>query len=59
MNGIPSDPIILLSYVNTKLRDECPNLDEFCAGYDVDRDSLCKKLAAAGYSYNETANQFV
>ena len=25
---IPEDPVILLSFVNTKLRDEYPNLDE-------------------------------
>ena len=28
---IPEDPVILLSFVNTKLRDEYPNLDELCA----------------------------
>ena len=28
---IPEDPVILLSFVNTKLRDEYPSLDELCA----------------------------
>jgi len=55
---LPQDPMILLSYVNTKLRDEYPSLDELCAGIDTDRDELTEKLAAAGYVYDEAANRF-
>lgn len=33
---IPNDPIILLSYINTQLRDRYPSLDELCASLSVD-----------------------
>lgn len=56
---IPSDPIILLSYVNTKLRDRDPDLDAFCATEQVDRTALCAKLESVGYQYNAVRNQFL
>ena len=37
---LPQDPMILLSYVNTKLRDEYASLDELCAALDADREEL-------------------
>ncbi len=55
---IPSDPIILLSFVNTKLRDECKSLDDFCTRYEVDKASLVATLRSIQYTYNEAANQF-
>ena len=56
---LPQDPIILLSYVNTKLRDECKSLDDFCEKYEVDKASLISKLKAVNYTYNPARNQFV
>lgn len=56
---LPQDPIILLSYVNTKLRDECKSLDDFCEKYEVDKASLISKLKAINYTYNSARNQFV
>ena len=41
---IPSDPIILLSYVNTKLRDRDKDLATFCRKEETDQDALCRKL---------------
>ena len=35
--SFPSDPFMLMSFVNMKLRDEFPSLDEFCAYYGVER----------------------
>lgn len=55
---IPSDPIILLSFVNTRLRDECKSLDDFCDRYEVDKASLVATLKSIQYTYNEAANQF-
>ena len=55
---MPSDPMILLSYINMKLRDGYPSLQEFCAENDVDADKLTNKLKAVGYRYDETTNQF-
>ena len=42
---IPSDPLILLSYINTKLRDEYSSLDLLCEDLGTSRDDLTKKLA--------------
>ena len=50
---IPRDPIILLSFVNLKLRDFYPNLDAFCAAECVDKDYILDKLEALDYEYNE------
>jgi hypothetical protein len=55
----PQDPMILLSYVNTKLRDEYPSLDELCDDLDADRKELVRKLAAVNYTYSAEQNRFV
>ena len=55
---LPQDPNILLSYVNTKLRDEYDGLDALCDGLDAVPAELCEKLAELGYTYDEAANQF-
>ena len=55
---LPQDPNILLSYVNTKLRDEYPSLSALCDGLDADETELAQKLAALGYAYDPSVNQF-
>lgn len=55
---LPQDPNILLSVVNTKLRDEYGSLDALCGGLDADRAELTEKLGALGYAYDPNANQF-
>lgn len=57
--AIPKDPIILLSYINTQLRDFYPNLDELCNSLGLDRNELIQKLAAINYRYDSHVNQFV
>lgn len=60
MENLPNDPIILLSFINTKLRDSYPGgLGELCDDLDVDAAELTEKLAAAGFEYNAATNQFV
>ena len=56
---LPQDPMILLSYVNTKLRDEYASLDELCGGLDADKDELVRKLEGVNYSYSPERNQFI
>lgn len=56
---LPQDPIILLSYVNTKLRDDYDSLDELCAALDTDREELVRRLEAVGYTYDEDKNRFL
>lgn len=58
MTNIPNDPIILLSYINTKLRDGYDDLDELCGALCVPREELEKKLASVGFSYDEKTNSF-
>lgn len=58
MADIPSDPIILLGFINMKLRDEYSSLDELCKSLDIDETDLRARLSAAGFVYLPTANQF-
>lgn len=55
---IPQDPMILLSFVNTKLRDEFSSLDELCQKLDVSNLEITEKLNSAGFEYNEELNKF-
>lgn len=55
---LPKDPFILLSYINTKLRDDYENLDELCMRMDVNRSEIENKLEKAGFSYDKVLNQF-
>ena len=56
---LPKDPYILLSYVNTKLRDEVADLDELRAVLDVDRSALEDTLRGVSARYDETSHQFI
>ena len=57
--ALPSDPIMLLSVANLKLRDFYPSLDALCDDMDADKDALCKALSAVGYAYDAARNQFI
>ena len=56
---IPKDPVMLLSYVNLKLRDFYSNLELLCDELDADRHEIVEKLAGIDYHYDEEKNQFV
>ena len=56
---LPKDPVILLSVVNTKLRDEFDHLEDLCSALDVDAAVLTETLAALDYHYNSDKNQFI
>lgn len=56
---MPQDPIMLLSYVNTKLRDFYKDLDEFCSAEGADRKEIEEKLNSVGYEYDAELNKFV
>ena len=49
---------MLVGFVNMKLRDEFPTLDELCASLDIDRQWLVDKLAAVGFEYSEENRKF-
>ncbi|APH16580.1 hypothetical protein NPD5_906 [Clostridium sporogenes] len=52
------NPYILLSLVNTKLRDEFENLKDFCKTYDVKEDEVITKMKTIDYKYDSEINQF-
>ncbi len=56
---IPGDPIILLSYTNTQLRDQYTTLEEFCKTNDIDEQTLRETLGSLDYYYDEVTNQFI
>lgn len=56
--ALPSDAFMLLSVVNTKLRDFYSSLDSLCDDLGESRDEIIKKLAEAGFEYNEKQNRF-
>ncbi len=56
---LPNDPVILISVVNTKLRDCYKNLDELCDDLNVDKDEIINKIRTVGYEYSEQTNQFI
>ena len=56
--SLPKDPVMLLSVVNTKLRDFYPNLEELAAAEGATTDEIIEKLNTINYTYNRERNQF-
>ena len=56
---IPKDPVMLLSFINTQLRDNYDSLTELCKTYSVDINQINKTLLAIDYVYDKSVNQFV
>ena len=57
--NLPKDPMLLLSVVNTKLRDQYTSLDALCEDMQADREKMGTKLQNIDYTYDENTNQFV
>ena len=55
---LPSNPHILLSFINTKLRDQYTSLDALASDLDIDKDEIIKILETIDYFYDENNNQF-
>lgn len=56
---LPRDPMILLSVINTKLRDYYKNLDHLCDDLQISKENLEAKLEAIDFFYDAKRNQFV
>lgn len=56
---IPQDPMILLSYLNTKLRDEYKSLDLLCDDLQLDKSDIIQKMLSIDYAYDDALNRFV
>ncbi len=53
------NPTILLSVINTKLRDFYSSLADLCDDLDYDINKVNEILNSIGYHYNDSINQFV
>lgn len=56
--SLPKDPVMLLSVVNTKLRDFYPSLEDLAKAENVTVEEIVEKLAGINYVYEESCNQF-
>ena len=55
---LPADPFMLMSVLNTKLRDEYASLDALCEDLELDRDELSERLNRVGFVYDPEQNRF-
>ena len=56
--NLPKDKVMLLSVINTALRDKYSSLDELCDSEGIDKEQIIKDLAEIDYAYKEEVNQF-
>lgn len=56
---LPKGPVMLLSYVNTKLRDEYSSLENLCCDCGVSQEEIIDSLEEINYIYDEKLNKFV
>lgn len=59
MFQIPKDPMLLLSVINTKLRDQYCDLDVLCEDLEIEKEMITDPLSAIDYEYDPNINQFV
>ncbi len=59
IENIPNDPMMLLSFVNTRLRDDDITLDEFAGQFHVEKKLIEEKLDKIGYTYNNDLRKFI
>ena len=57
--NIPKDPVILLSFINTNLRDFYSSLDDLCSSMEINKEDVVSKLKSINYEYDSTLNKFV
>lgn len=56
---LSKDPNILLSYINTQLRDNYESLDDLCKSLGLDESEISQTLAGIGYGYNDGLKKFI
>ena len=56
---VPQDPVMLLSFLNLKLRDFYGSLDALCEDLDLNREEILEKMKQIDYTYDEESNRFV
>ncbi len=58
MEIMPKDPVMLMSFVNMKMRDEFRTLEDFCASYGIKESDLKSKMEVAGFEWMPGIRQF-
>ena len=56
--SLPKDPVMCLSVVNTLLRDTGDTLDEVCRSWGEEKEDLLRRMAEAGFEYDEEERRF-
>lgn len=56
---LPKDPVMLLSFINTQLRDTYASFEDFANAFQIDAEATAAALGAIDYTYNPAVNQFV
>lgn len=56
---IPNDPVMLLSFVNLKLRDYYGSVEALCEDLDLNQEEVTEKLNKIDYFYDQERNQFI
>ena len=56
--NLPKDPVILLSYINTQLRDNYASLADFCNSNNCSPEDITSILERIDYHYSSDTNQF-
>ncbi len=57
--NIPSDPFMLLSFINTYLRDSYSSLKSLCVDFGLNEEDIKAKLKCIDYTYDEAQNKFI
>ncbi|MCD7737870.1 MAG: DUF4250 domain-containing protein [Lachnospiraceae bacterium] len=55
---LPRDPMILMSFINLKLRDYYPTLEDLCEDLGVSVEDVMGPLTKAGFTYDEERRRF-
>ena len=58
-NVLPKEPVILVIFINTQLRDNYATLDEFCKVFQVEKDEIVETLKDFSYEYKPEYNRFI
>lgn len=56
---LPKDPVMLLSVINTYLRDYHSSLEELCHDAGASAEEITERLASLDYHYDPKQNQFI
>ena len=57
--NLPNNPFVLLSYINTKLRENYSSLDELVDDLDLNKEEIITTLKSINYEYDSNLNKFI